>query len=350
MPVSPSRRPYAPLALALATIALLGLAAVEPAFAQAGPFGIAAPEAGGAVAHGGVFGWIADRQSEFYRGLTGGLRAMRADPHAGWWLIVLSFAYGVFHAAGPGHGKAVITSYVLANNQTLKRGIALSFISAIVQGLVAVVFVTVAIFAFRLTALQMTDATTALERTSAVAILALGLWLTWTKIVAPLVARPPAPPPQAVASEADVVDCVIGGPAAALPASVDLCGCGQSHAPDPALLAGPFDMRRALAAIAAVGIRPCTGALIVLVFAFAQGLAWAGAVAVFAMAIGTGLTVAALATLAVAARGFALRVAGEEGPWPRRIQRTAEIGGALMVLVMGGLLAGASFLVGPVGG
>lgn len=329
--------------VALATAVLVAKAG--PALAQAGPFGVAPPEAGGG-GHGGLFGWIAAQQSAFYRSMTAGLRTMRSDPHAGWWLIAVAFAYGVFHAAGPGHGKAVITSYVLANNQTWKRGVFLSFVSALFQGAVAIVFVGAAMSIFRLTSLQMTDATMVLERTSAMAILGLGLWLGWSKILAPMVAAyRAARAAPAVAREADVVDCAIGSPQRT-PIAAALCACGQSHGPDPSTLEGTFDLRRAFSAIVAVGMRPCTGALIVLVFAFSQGLLWAGMAAVMAMAIGTGLTVAALATIAVTARGFALRVAGEEGPWPMRILRGAEIGGALIVLTMGVLLTGAAFTGG----
>lgn len=337
------------LLLGLALVALSAAAVlhgVDVAHAQAGPFGVAAPEAGGPVAHDGVFGWIAHKQSEFYKALTGGLRKMRADPNAGWWLIALSFAYGVFHAAGPGHGKAVITSYVLANNQTWKRGVFLSFVSAIFQGLAAIVFVAAAMAVFRLTALQMTDATMVLERTSALAILSLGLWLAWTKVIVPartaLAERAALP---ALATEDDVVDCAIATPQRPSIAAA-LCACGQSHGPDPSTLEGTFDLRRAASAILAVGVRPCTGALIVLVFAFTQGLLAAGVASVLAMAIGTGATVAALASFAVGARSLALRVAGEEGPWPIRILRAGEIGGAALVLTMGVLLTGAAFLGG----
>jgi ABC-type nickel/cobalt efflux system permease component RcnA len=374
MPLIRSR--LAGVVLVAAAIAVVVLAAA-PASAQVGPFGVAAPEAGASVPVGGiagtVFGWIAAEQSAFYRGLTAGLRAMRNDPHAGWWLVVLSFAYGVFHAAGPGHGKAVITSYVLADGETLKRGIALAFVSALLQGVVAIVFVGVAIRVFRATALAMTDATRVLECTSAAAILALGLWLVWQKIVWPLVPRRRRPVAPAAVAEVRIAPTTTAGlrrpglggvaaePAAvAAPATAtvpagprrlaDPCGCGEIHAPDPAMLGGPFDWKRAIAAVAAVGIRPCTGALIVLVFALAQGLTWAGVLSVFAMAVGTGSTVAALATLAVAARGLALRFAGVEGRWERRILRTAEIGGALIVLAAGVALAGASVWGTPVAG
>ena len=333
--------------LALVVAALVVAAAAGPALAQAGPFGVGTPEAGAGGPSSGVFAWVAARQNEFYRGLTAGLRAMRTDPNAGGWLVLLSFGYGVFHAAGPGHGKAVITSYVLANRETLRRGVILSILSALVQGLVAIVFVGLAVSVFRLTALQMTDATTAFERTSAAAILGLGLWLSWTKIVAPILATwRAARAAPAVAVETGVVDLTIDATGMSPNRTAELCACGQVHAPDPTMLGGPFDLKKALAAIAAVGIRPCTGALIVLVFAFAQGLPFAGVLSVLAMALGTGITVSALAALAVTARSLALRFAGDDGTWSLRVLRGAEILGALIVLAMGVLLAGASFFGG----
>ena len=344
MPVTGLRRALLAGAVVAAAVAF---AATEPALAQAGPFGVGTPEAGAGAPGGGLFGWIAARQNEFYRGLTAGLKAMRSDPNSGVWLVVLSFAYGVFHAAGPGHGKAVITSWVLANRETLKRGIALSMVSALLQGVVAIVFVGLAVTVFRLTALQMTDATTAFERTSAAAILGLGLWLAWTKIVAPTVAawraRRAMP---AVAVESGVVDLSIDATGMTPNRAAELCACGQVHTPDPRTLGGPLDLRKAAAAIAAVGIRPCTGALIVLVFAFAQGLPFAGVLSVLAMAVGTGITVSALAAVAVTARSLALRFAGDDDTWSLRVLRGAEILGAVIVLAMGVLLAGASFFGG----
>ena len=342
---SGSRHRVAVALLAAGLVSLLGVAA---AHAQSGPFGVGAPELGAMPAHGTFFDWVIHQQNQFYLSLKAGLRAMKADPHAGLWMAALSFGYGVFHAAGPGHGKAVITSYVLANDETLKRGIMLSFVSALLQGLVAIVLVGGAIRIFNLTAVQMTDATTALEYTSAFAVLGLGVWLGWTKIVEPILrARRAARAMPATASEADVVDCAIGGDPAAFAAS---CACGTAHMPDPSLIKGPFNWRRALGAIAAVGMRPCTGALIVLVFAHAQGMALAGVASVLAMALGTGFTVSLLASIAVCARGIALRIAGDEGPWALRVLRGAEVGGALIVIAAGVTLAGAALFGHPTGG
>ena len=88
---------------------------------------------------GGIVGWILAKQSEFYREISATIRAAKSDGSAVWTLLAISFAYGIFHAAGPGHGKAVISSYLVANQETARRGIVLSFASALMQSLVAVV-------------------------------------------------------------------------------------------------------------------------------------------------------------------------------------------------------------------
>ena len=119
---SPSwRLPLARCALFILGILLLSMV-VDAALAQ--PFGLsrgsAAPEIGGFA------GWILAKQAEFYRMLSGLIRASKADGSAAYTLLGISFVYGIFHAAGPGHGKAVISSYLVANNETWRRGVVLS--------------------------------------------------------------------------------------------------------------------------------------------------------------------------------------------------------------------------------
>src|SRR5262249_27248091 len=108
----------------------------DAAFAQGSPFGMPRGQAP-AVPIGGVLGWIFAKQAEFYRQFSGLIRAAKSDGTAAWSLFALSFLYGAFHAAGPGHGKAVISSYLVANEQTWRRGVVLSFASALLQALVA---------------------------------------------------------------------------------------------------------------------------------------------------------------------------------------------------------------------
>ena len=83
-------------------------------------------------------GWILAQQGWFERALSAAVRASRTDGSALPWLATLSFVYGVLHAAGPGHGKAVLAAYMVANRRALRRGIALSFLAALLQAAVAV--------------------------------------------------------------------------------------------------------------------------------------------------------------------------------------------------------------------
>ena len=121
------------------------------------------------------------------------------------------------------------------------------------------------------------------------------------------------------------------------------------HAHAGAAVTGPAGsllemLARAWSAILAVGVRPCSGAIIVLVFALSQGLFLAGVAATFVMALGTGLTVASIAVLAVSARGVAVRLAGVDSPVTGRIVRVAEILAAAAVLVLGLVLLGGSLV------
>ena len=130
--------------LALLALACVALAAADGALhllaAQVTPFG-GRPTTPPPQEAGGIIGWILAKQAEFYRAMSSTIRAAKTDGSAFWTLMGISFAYGVFHAAGPGHGKAVISSYLVANEETARRGIVLSFVSAMLQALVAVLIV-----------------------------------------------------------------------------------------------------------------------------------------------------------------------------------------------------------------
>lgn len=322
----------------------LGIGSAEPSFSTSGVFG-------------NLFAWINAHQQAFYRALTGALKNMRENPWAASTLVGLSFAYGVFHAAGPGHGKAVISSYMLANEIELRRGVLLSFLSSMLQGIVAILLVGAAYLVFRGTAISMTDATRALETASYGLIAAFGAWLLYRKLWRGR--------PRATAGDHDHSRHGRAGHAAVgsgvhvhreehghsqahdhhshAHGPGEVCStCGHAHAPDPELLKGDrFALREAWSAIIAVGLRPCSGALIVLSFALLNGLYLGGILSVFAMSIGTAITVSVLATLAVTAKGAAMRLAGGDSA-ALRVGNAIEILGALLVMVLGLLLLGAS--------
>ena len=146
------------------------------AWAQAGPFGdIRGQQASGFA------GWLLAKQATFYRALAGLIRAAKTDGSAYWGLMGISFVYGIFHAAGPGHGKAVISSYLLANEETWRRGIVLSFASALLQAVTAVAIVTIAAVMIGATAKMMGDTVRVIEVVSYALIVLVGLRLLWVK-------------------------------------------------------------------------------------------------------------------------------------------------------------------------
>jgi nickel/cobalt exporter len=355
MPVTPMGGKRTPaLYLLLAVSAMLALGAVE-ALAQ-NPFGAARPPAAPPPpAADGIAGWLMAKQAEFYRMLSGTIRNARTDGSAVWLLMGISFAYGVFHAAGPGHGKAVISSYLVANEETWKRGIALSFLSALLQALVAVVLVGIAAALLGATAGTMNRAVWWIEVASYLLIAAMGAQLLWVKGRAFLRELAALRAPKSVGAAATVAPDHHHGHHQDHGHHHDHAHhhhdhahdhdhddhSGHSHGPTPDQLAGPGGWKRGLAAIFAVGLRPCSGAILVLVFALAQGIFWAGVAATFVMGLGTAITVAAIATLTVTATAFAAKLAATRTGYGALALRAIEVGAAALILVFGvALLAG----------
>lgn len=309
----------------------LGIGAAEPAITPTG-FG------------GSFLYWINQQQQAFYRALTGALKAMRSDPWQMWGLVSLSFLYGVFHAAGPGHGKAVISSYMLANEVALKRGVVLALFSSMLQALTAVTVVGVAYYVLRGLSVSMTQATHFMEIASYALITLFGLWLLIRKLLSlrPTPALIPVPAQHSHAhaehshTSADHHDHDHHHHHEH--AEGEVCStCGHAHVPDPKLISGQdLTIREAWSAVVAVGLRPCSGALIVLTFSMLNGLWIAGIVSAFAMALGTAITVSALATLAVLAKGAAVRLAGAS--MGGTVGTIIEILGAATVFALGLLL------------
>ena len=300
-----------------ATEAVTRLAQARPAT----PFGGPPAEPGLNLPRTGFFGWLQDQQRIFYTAMTRSLDVLRTDWTAFWVLGGLSFLYGVFHAAGPGHGKVVISSYVLANERQLRRGVTLSVISAMLQSLVAIVFVLLAAGLLGMSSLAMTDAANWIGIASYAMVTLLGLWLIARK----LFGWGHSHAHHDRAHDHDHHH----GPA-----------CDHMHIVPPKLAGGSWGEQ--LSVVFAVGLRPCSGALVVLVFALSQGLLAAGIAAVFLMGIGTAITVAVLATLAVSVKGLAARVGGADNAITTALLWWLELLAAIAVLAFGVLMLLAS--------
>jgi ABC-type nickel/cobalt efflux system permease component RcnA len=287
------------LVLALALLAL-------PALAQSSsPFSLGGLEGAGGAPSSGLGGWIIAKQAEFSRAMTVAARAVKTDVSALMTLLGLAFAYGIFHAAGPGHGKAIVASYIVANEAELKRGAAVATAAAALQGLVAVALVTTIAIVLGATRRQLTDAVNVIEFASYAAITLFGAWLLLRK------AR-------------GLLALLRGDPGDA---------CNHFHMPEPSQ-AARWSLRDAAAATFAAGIRPCTGAILILVFTLSQGILWVGVAAVAAMAAGVAVTTSGIAALAVYFKAFAVRMAaaGGRGIWVVALVETLA---AVAVLTLG---------------
>jgi nickel/cobalt transporter (NicO) family protein len=329
--------------------------------AQAAPFGAPHPSSG-AWPQSGIAAWIFAQQATFYRSLSGFIRASKDDGSAMWSLFGISFLYGIFHAVGPGHGKAVISSYLVANEETWRRGITLSFVSAAIQSIVAVIIVAIAAVLLGATARSIGLTVHLIEIASYGFIILIGLRLLFVKGRGFLTAL------RAFRWREPQLEALFVTSTGLVKLSVDRNGSmshcalcesdhahtfhchgdddhehhgsawGHAHGPEPVELAGKDGWRRGLSAVVAVGLRPCSGAIIVLIFALAQDLFWTGVGATLLMGLGTAITVAAIATLAITARRTASRIARTRSGAGTLFMRAIEVSASALIAAFGGLL------------
>lgn len=273
------------------TLLLIGLAVVAALAAWLWLFGGAEE-----IARRGAEGQQAAQQA-----MAGALRALRTgEPGALAGLWGVAFAYGFFHAAGPGHGKLLIGGYGAGTRVPALRLSALAIASSLAQGAAAVVLVYGGVWAFSLTRQQLTGAAEAwLAPASYAAVGLIGLWLVWRGAARLWRLRPA--PELAPAGHGHIHDH-------------DHACCGHSHGPTPEEAARVTGWRDAAALIGAVALRPCTGALFLLVLTWRMDLVWQGIGGVAAMALGTASVTVAVALASVTAReGVLAQVSGSRG-------------------------------------
>jgi nickel/cobalt exporter len=275
-------------------------------------------------------------QRELQRGLTETMRAIQhSESTALWTLTGLGFLYGVFHAVGPGHGKVVITTYLATHESRLARGIALSFLASLLQVMTAIVVVGGAVQALGRSMREAQHTATMLEAGSYGLVALLGLFLIW-RSGRRLYAR-------TAAQRATRHQHHHGHRDAPDRGAHDTC-C-HAHGPSAADLAAAPSVRHFAMTVLSVGLRPCSGAILVLILAAGMHLLLAGTAAVVAMSIGTGITVASLATLSVYARRTALVLANHLTDDGRRIARAFDLAalfGGILIALFGFTLLQAS--------
>ena len=247
------------------------------------------------------------------------LKAVAENPtKAGGTLLLFSFVYGVLHALGPGHGKVVITTWLATHPSKLKPAIGLTLASSLLQGLVAILLVVVVLSLLALPARQLHLSGYWLEKGSYLLVGLLGLLLCWRalKRLRQLLHAPKF--------------------RAFTPHHVhhDNCGCGHQHLPTQTQLQNGGDWRARLMIVLSMGMRPCSGAIMVLLFSKVIGVfAW-GVASALAMAAGTSLTISGLALLVHGFRQLAVKLSGKRAPvlWRQIGWTTLALAGGVVLV------------------
>jgi ABC-type nickel/cobalt efflux system permease component RcnA len=290
-------------------------------------------------------GFILATQQSFYERISAAMSGMRSGSSwaAAWTLMLLSLGYGVFHAAGPGHGKTVITGWLLATEQELRRGIIVSFTSAIIQACTAIIIVSTLLLLVHAVGSSARSVASVLEAASYGMITLLGFYLLWQGMRHFWPVGSSEPRLQAAEGHShehghDHHSHHHAGHDHTHHDHMHDESCGHNHMPSARDVAKEWSLAKALSISLAVGIRPCTGAILALLFANAIHLYWAGVAATFVMALGTALTVSAIAILAVFSKRTALRLVGRKQAWLDWSAFLLRIAGGIVIAALGATL------------
>ncbi len=261
------------------------------------------------------------------------LQQVNVNPHqTGLALAMFSLMYGVLHAVGPGHGKVVIMTYLATHPAQLKSSLKLTFAASILQGGVAILLVTLLLGVLQLSSRYLHQSSFWLEKSSFLLVIGFGLLLCY-RAIKQFCHQVRLLKPQKITLQR----------IQPLPVShvhSGHCGCGHRHLPTLQELRAGNDWRTRLAIVLAMGMRPCSGAIMVLLFAKVIGVYWWGILSAITMAVGTSLTISLLALLVHCARRLAVYLSRNRAPaaWGSIACSTLALSGGIILLFAGVLL------------
>jgi nickel/cobalt transporter (NicO) family protein len=281
--------------------------------------------------------WARDKQQVFSSTMRNALGKLKTDGSttAAWTLLSFGLAYGIFHAAGPGHGKVVISSWLLATENDLKRGLLVAFLSSMFQALTAILLVSGLFLIVASVGSVVRDVVGYMEQASYAMICALGLYLIYTATRGWFKKRNVFTQTTSKPFNFEIVNLHN--------AHIHDEHCGHNHAPEPNDLRGDWSFKKALSLSFAIGLRPCTGAIAVLLAANTIGLYWAGIASTLAMGFGVFLTVSIIAAITVYGKDFALKLAARDNQRLGTIVNLLRLGGGAVVAFMGAIMFLGSF-------
>ncbi|MDG0807366.1 nickel/cobalt transporter [Pectobacterium brasiliense] len=298
-------------------------------------------------------------QKSLHQQMSHLLQMVEQQPHqAGLSLMMFSLVYGVLHAVGPGHGKVVIMTYLATHPSKLKSSLKLTLAASLVQGLMAVVLVTVVLGILQLSSRTLHNSSFWMEKGSFVLVAGLGLLLCFRALKQLYIAVVRQPKPATIlrvtplhVTPSHVTQFNVSTdrrmalrPTPALSSSSHQhdadCGCGHRHLPSNEELERDSSWRTRLMIVLAMGMRPCSGAILVLLFSKVIGVYWWGVASALVMAAGTAITISALAVLVFYCRRVVERLgANRASPvWQRATFSLLAFAGGLILVGSGVLL------------
>lgn len=260
-------------------------------------------------------------QKGLHQEMTQLLQQVKTAPEqAGGMLVLFSLAYGVLHALGPGHGKVVITTFLATHPARLNTTLRLTLLASLLQGSVAIVLVTLMLVVLQTSSRQLHLSSYWLEKGSYLLVIGLGIWIGVRALKALRRQLRPRSPMKIHALRADHQHDAH-------------CGCGHAHLPNAQQVAEAVSLKTQLLLVASMGLRPCSGAIMMLLFSRVIGVYLWGVLSAAVMALGTALTISAIGLLVQRSRTLALRLGGES-----RAASTAALAMPLLALVGSALL------------
>jgi len=256
-------------------------------------------------------------QSKVNRAINAQLMEIKAGdkPWALWGGLLIGFLYGVFHALGPGHGKSVIIGYFLGREAHPLRGIAMASWISLSHVLGAIVIVTVVHFILSQSLASPVDEVDGLRVFSYAAILLIGLGMLWSALRGGGHAH--------AHHGHDHHDHEHGAHCAHVP------GARPGTRKEQGLLGF------------AAGFIPCSGAILILVFALTNGIVLSGIAMTLAIAVGMAITLSVMGVGSILVRRqIVLRL-----PESTVASRAFSLAGPILVTLIGAVLLTGALLL-----
>ncbi|KAA5921415.1 nickel/cobalt transporter [Pantoea sp. Bo_2] len=264
-------------------------------------------------------------QKDLHRQMTQLLQQVADQPNkAGLSLVIFSLLYGVLHALGPGHGKVVIATFLATHPSRVRTSIRLTLLASLLQGSIAILLVTVMLVLLKTSSRQLHLSSFLLEKGSYLLVIGLGVMIGYRALRSLWRALRPRPAPQFRAFRPNHQHD-------------EHCGCGHAHLPTPQQMSGNISWKTQMLVVVSMGLRPCSGAIMMLLFAKVIGVYGWGILSAAVMAVGTALTISAIGLLVQQARSVAQRLA-QPGAAPgitRLLMPTLALTGSLILIVAG---------------